>query len=86
MSVDQVVCSLVGLDIDVLCRDEANQALGLLRGVRAWSDSFQARLMRRLKVLAADNPAANPEADLAAASKLFRRDAQAQGHRREGHC
>ena len=72
--VDQVV-ALEALDISSLRGDEVNAALASLTRVRSWLDARQAVLVRRLKALAADCPSLLPEADIAAALRGTRGDA-----------
>ena len=73
--VAELVVSLDALDPTGLSRAEVNAALKSLAKVRSWVDARHAVLTRRLKHIADTSPGVSPQADIAAASRSGRRDA-----------
>ena len=78
-----LVASLELLDIPALDRPGVRDAFAGLARVRAWCDVVSARLTRRLNEIAADVPSMFPDADIAAASKSSRSDANKTTKRAE---
>ena len=75
MLIAELVVSLDALDPTGLSRTEVNAALKSLAKVRSWADARHVVLTRRLKHIADTSPEVSPQADVAAASRSGRRDA-----------
>ena len=75
MLIAELVVSLDALDPTGLSRTEVNAALKSLAKVRSWADARHVVLTRRLKHIADTSPEVAPQADVAAASRSGRRDA-----------
>ena len=81
MSISELVLSLEAIDPSLLDRDGVNAALCSVARIHSWLEVKQAHLVRRLKALAEASACVVPEADIAAATRTSRGDAERMSKR-----